>query len=344
MVEKSVLPPVPGNWIETQVLRATRNSLIWNGISLSVLLLIVWLSSGYLYFFFRGPIALTDQQLLTVLEQNKHLSLMEYVELRDRTLIPTNWQEVTTEDGRPYSTVPFFLLPVGEGGHSYIVVLAKAQHDGRRLVGPISGARELDQRVINAIIGKNPEYKGHILPYVLSNVAAFNVAGYLLLTFLIPWGAYCLWNVARAIMSRLNPSTHSIERRLGAFGDDVAALAENINHEVQVGPVTKYGKSLLTNSWILRPTVFNATCVRLQDIVWVYHAQQSAESFVVTCLRTGKMMVVSLKAHQADELVRMIGSRVPWALVGYDKERFKQWKKDPNLMIRAIEVLKGNYE
>lgn len=312
-------------WTVAQVLRATRNSLIWNGISLGLLLAIIWLTGDYLYYFFRGPAAVSDQQLLAAIERNGQRSLIEYVELRDRKLLPTNWQEVTTRDGALHTEFPFFLLPVGE--QAMILVLAQSEHDGRHLVGPLGGTRELDQRVIKAVIDQHPEYAGRILPVVLSNVAAFNVAGYVLLAFLIPWGSYCLWNVIRAVMARVNPSTHPIETQLAKLGDQ-ATLAASINDEMRLGPIEQIGKACLTPSWVLRPTVFSARCVRLEDVVWAYQVNQTSETFVVLCQQNGKIVTILLKPAQAEATVATIARRVPWAFIGYDTSRWKQWQKN----------------
>ena len=331
--QTDVHPADSVNWTETQVRRATRNSLIWNGISLGCLLLLVWVTGDYLYYFFRGPVRVTDEQLLKLIERNGKREPIEYVELLDRTLLETNWQEVSTSDGRPYATVPFFLLPVGD--HSMIAVLADSKADGKRLLGPLSSARDLDKRVIANVIKKHPEYAGRILPVVFSNVAAFNVAGYVLLAFLIPWGAYCLRNVIRAVMARVNPASHWIERQLSRLGD-ATALAANINEEMTRPSVRRFGKSILADSWILRPTVFGAQCVPLAEVVWAYHLQQRSESFVVLCLRSGKIVGVSLKSAQCDELVAAIARRAPQALTGYDPDRLKLWQKNRKEFLRKF--------
>ncbi|MBS0204001.1 MAG: hypothetical protein JSS49_13935 [Planctomycetes bacterium] len=336
MSERTSEHPVDSrNWTEIQVQRATRNSLVWNGISLGCLLFLVWLTGDYLYYFFRGPVRVTDEQLLTILDRNRDREPIEYVEMPDRTLIETNWQEVSTSDGRPYSTVPFFLLPVGD--QTMILVLADSRDDGKQLLGPLSGARDLDLRVIAKVIQKHPEYADRIQPVVLSNVAAFNVAGYVLMVIMLPWGAYCLRNVIRAVMARVNPASHSIERQLSRLGD-AAALAAKINEEMTRPSVRRFGKSILTDSWILRPTVFGAQCVQLVDVVWAYHLQRTSESFVVLCLRNGKVVAVFLKAAQCDELVAAIAERAPAALTGYDPDRMKLWQKNRQEFLRRFEA------
>lgn len=327
--------PASGAWTTSQVLRATRNSLIWNGVSLGLLLVMVWLTSDYLYYFFRGPAAVTDQQLLAAIERNGQRSLIEYVELHDRKLLPTNWQEVTTRDGALHTEFPFFLLPLGE--QSMILVLARSEHDGRHLVGPLGGTRELEQQVIKAVVDKHPDYAGRILPVVLNNVAAFHVAGYILLALLIPWGAYCVWNVVRAVMARVNPSSHPIETQLAKLGDP-STLAASINDEMRVGPVEQIGKACLTQSWILRPTVFSAHCVRLEDVVWAYQVNQSSETFVVLCQRNGKTASILLKPQQAEVTVATVARRAPRAFIGYDADRFKQWQKSRATLIEQVDA------
>lgn len=326
-------------WTTAQVLRATRNSLIWNGISLSLLLAVLWLTGDYLHYFFRGPALITDERLLEAIERNRSNSLIEYVELRDRKLLPTNWQEVTTRDGALHTEFPFFLLPVGE--RSMILVLARAEHDGQHLVGPIGGTRELEEKVIKAIVAKHPEYAGRILPVVLSNVAAFNVAGYILLALLIPWGSYCLWNVVRAVMARANPSSHPIETQLAKFGDP-SVLAASINDEMRAGPVEQIGNAVLTRSWILRPTAFSARCVRLEDVVWAYQVNQSSETFVILCQRNGKVATISLKPPQAQAVVAAVAQRVPWAFIGYDADRWKRWGKNRAAIIEQAEARRAH--
>ena len=322
------------NWTDTQVWRATRNSLIWNGISLAILLLILWLLSDYYYYFFRGPVSLTDAQLLTVLERDSQRSLIEYVEFHDRELIPTNWQEISTQDGQPYSTAPYFLLPIDPG--KFLLVLTDARSDGKRLKGPLGGAREMDRRVIQAVIEAHPEYQGRILPVVLAGNAAFEVFGYIFLVVIIPWGSYCLLNVARAVMARANPSSHHFLRPLSHFADS-AELVASINREVESGSVQQFGKAILTDSWILRPTVFGAFIVRVDDVAWIYHLQRNTESFAVINLRSGKTVAMSLRPQQAEQLVRAIGEKTPWAFIGYTSELSKRWSRNRSELIEQIE-------
>ena len=128
-------------------------------------------------------------------------------------------------------------------------------------------------------------------------------------------------------------------RQLAKFGDP-ADIAHRIDQEVSAGPAAKYGKSLLTSLWLLRPTTFGMLVVKLGDIVWMYHLQQ-AESFAVLCLRSGKSMAVPLRGEQVERLLGEISERIPWALYGYDVERVKLWRSRPEEVIAQSDRLRA---
>ncbi|MFO0818301.1 MAG: hypothetical protein U1A77_10195 [Pirellulales bacterium] len=325
------------SWTRTQIARVTRNSLVAHGISLACILLILWLSSSYLTHFFRGPIRPTDQQLTTIIADRGNRSLIAYVELLDRQLIETDWQEVSTSDGRPYSTVPFFLMPVGD---QYLLVLARSAADGRHLIGPIGPLRDMDAKVIEATVRRHPELQGKILPVMMSSVAAFTIWGYVLLTLLIPWSAWTFFRLARTIMARFNPDIHPVARQF-ALADplgDASANLPSIDHEMKSGPTLNLGKATLTESWFVRPTTFGMKSLRLDQIVWVYHLRQQYESFVVFALRNGKLFPIPLKDAAIPQVIDFVGQRFPWVLRGYDDERLKLWKRDPREIIALVDA------
>jgi len=319
--------PVPdlsaasSSWIASQVRRASRNSLIWHGVTLLCIAAIGWLSSNYYYNFFLGPFPYDDAKLLKAAENPGSGGLLAYIELNDRQLIETGWREISTADGKPYSEVPYFMTPVGD---KLMIVMAEDAAEGRRLVGPLYKVHEREARVISQMEQKHPEMKGKFLPVQLNGVAAFRVIGVIGLVVLIPISFLCLFNIAKALWSLQHPAAHRIARQLARFGDpkDIAA---GIDREMSAGPVTRYGKSLLTSLWLLRPTAFGMITIHLPDIVWMYHLEQ-VESFAVLCLRTGKAVPVPLRGQQVEQLLAEIHERVPWVLYGYDLERLKAWR------------------
>jgi len=311
-------------WIAGQVRRASRNSLIWNGVVLFLMALLIWFSGNYYYNFFCGPFPFDDARLLQAAENPGSGGLLAYVELQPHPLQETGWKEISTTDGKPYSEVPYFMTPVGD---KMMIVMAKDAADGQHLVGPLYKVRDLEAGVIAFMEERHPELRGRFLPVQLNGVAAFTVAGYLGLAIGVPLILLCLFNISRAAWSLQHPFSHRIVRQLAKFGDPKDITA-GIDREMAGGPVARYGKSYLTSLWLLRPTIFGMITVQLSDIVWMYHLQQT-ESFAVLCLRTGKTIGMPLRGEQVDKLLREVSERVPWALYGYDVETLKMWRKRP---------------
>jgi hypothetical protein len=314
----------PTGWITGQVRRASRNSLIWNGTTLLLFALIAWFSANYYYNFFFGPFPYDDARLLKAAENPGTGNLLAYIELKDRRLLETGWEEISTKDGKPYSVVPYFMTSVGD---KLMIVMAKEAKDGQHLVGPLYKVRDREAGVIAFMEERHPELRGKFLSVQLNGVAAFPVIGWMGLIVGVPVILLCLFNVSRAAWAMQNPFSHRIVRQLAKYGDPKDIVA-GIDREMAAGPVARYGKSYLTSLWLLRPTAFGMIVVQLSDVVWMYHLKQT-ESFAVLCLRTGKAIPMPLRGEQVDKLLREVSERVPWALYGYDVETLKMWRKKP---------------
>jgi len=317
----------PG-WIFGQVRRACRNSLIWNGIALLLLALIAWFSSTYYYHFFLGPFPFDDAKLLEAAKNPEDGSLLGYIELKDRQLLPTGWEEISTSNGKAYSVVPYFMTPVGD---QFMLVMAKSPQDGKNLIGPLykTGDRELG--VISFLEKRRPDLRGKFLPVQVNGEAAFTVIGWIGLIVCLPIFSLCLFLFTRSSVAMLQIGTHKIVRQLAKYGDPIDVTAA-IDHEMRSGKAIPFGKSILAKNWLLRPTAFGVVAVQLADIVWMYHLKQS-ESFAVFCLRNGQSIAMPLGAAQVDKMLRELSRRLPWALYGYDSEMVALWRKNPEEIV-----------
>lgn len=311
-------------WIAGQVRRASRNSLIWNGVGLLAIALVAWFSGNYYYNFFYGPFPYDDAQILQAAEHSGNGGLLAYIQLTDRRLIETGFENVMSEDGKRRYSNPYSMTPVGD---KMMIVMTERIVDAKHLVGPLSKLGTIESGLIADLENLHPELRGKFLPIYLNEAAAFKVIGYLGLLVGIPVLFLCLFNISRASWSLQHPASHRMMWQLAKFGDPID-VATGIDREMAAGPVAKYGKSLLTSLWLLRPTAFGMIAVPLSDIVWMYHLKQS-ESFAVLCLRTGKTIAMPLRGEQVDKLLREVSERVPWALDGYDVETLKMWRKKP---------------
>jgi hypothetical protein len=167
------------NWredfIEQQICRVSRRLLLWNSIIVALVAIVVCLLWSYLGWFFHGP-ELEDDAFILDAAKGPTQSLIAYVELRDRRLVPTGYVEESSRNGKVYSTMAYYFIAVD--GQS-MLVKAPSNAQGQKLVGPLESISvKVDQDALAAIVAKNPQLRDRILPVMLNASAAFNVFGY----------------------------------------------------------------------------------------------------------------------------------------------------------------------
>jgi len=330
----------PTGYIGGHLRRTNRNLLLWNAVLLLIVLLIVGLMHTYWYCFFRGPFPANDAMLLEAAGHTDSWGLITWVDLRNRTLLPTGWQEVSTSNDVPYERLPYYLMPVGAHGQ---MMLVQSHVGGEHLIATVypmpRGTRD---EVVAAIVRKHPELKGRILPVMLNAAAAFRVFGYILLPILALISLIAVTNLARVALRTGDPRGHPILRKLGATGLPDAQAAR-IDMEIAGGSARQFGKAMVLSSMILRPTPFGLQIARIEPTVWAYAINVSGRHCAVLCQRDGKLLSIPLTAATVGEFLTLIAQRVPWALSGYDAARYRQWRKDSSAIIAQAEERRKEY-
>ncbi len=323
-------------FVEAQVARTNRNLFLWNGIVLLILVMCTAVMHNYWRGFFHGPFAYDDAALLAAAEHPVSFPLIDYVNVGQRKLIDTGWRQIMTLDDKERSITPYFLMRVGD---KMMLVQAESATVGRPLTGSLyEVSNHTRSEVVDHLIKRSPELNGRILPVILNATVAYNVSGYVFLCVIGPFALLCLINIVRGAIRIAVPARHPILRRLALFGEP-EAVAREINQETGQGTAMRFGSRLiLTPNWLIWPLKFNLKCVRLADIVWIYHNVVTSHGVhsLVVCTRDRKMQAVVLKKGQAPEALAAIAKQVPWAFAGFDLERSKVWRKDPAKVVEAI--------
>jgi hypothetical protein len=322
----------PENFIRQQMRRVSRNRLIGNGVVVGLVALAVWGLWFYLRWFFHGPQLADDAFILTAAKESPS-SLIAYVELHDRPLVPTGYVEESSKHGKVYSTSPYYFIAVGD---KLMLVKADTDSQGQKLVGALrSISVQTDQQALDAIVAKDPTLRDRILPVMLSaSGSSFNVFGYVVLGMLTPILVLCGYNIAR-VVGRGQAARHPVLRRLERHGAP-EEVAQAIDAEMAEETVLKLGKAFLTRNWLLRPTNFGLIVCRLDDIVWAFHAIITGDNVVSLAFRDGRMMGVPLHRN-TPEVLAQIYKRVPWAERGWDIETQKRWRTQRAAFLAAVD-------
>ncbi|MGV3605579.1 MAG: hypothetical protein ACO1RA_04160 [Planctomycetaceae bacterium] len=325
----------PSSFITQQVSRVRRNLLIANGICLAILLFIAWLASGYFYFFFRGPKEITGDQLVELAQNPGNGNLLEYVRFPDQEMLPTGIQEESTTDDKVYSVNPYYLVAIGE--KLLLVKTEKPVPPRFSLLGPVSAISvKSDVEARDLILQTRPDLRQRLLPITLNGAAAFNVAGYIGVAFLLPFFVLCSYNIVRGLHGPSGLALHPVTRSLSRLGD-VLQVASQIDAEVQKGTMYKLGKTTVTEQWLLIPTTFGLTVVSLPNIVWGYHLVVGQTHAIVLQLHTKSHVAVNMADKEIDALLREIHSRVPWIKLGYNSELYRNWQKNRDTIIAEVD-------
>jgi hypothetical protein len=324
----------PNGFIATQVRRASRNLAIWNGLLLLGLLVTGALSAVYYVNFFFGPFPADDKALVDAAGHPGSGGLIRYVELHDRQLVPTGINVVTTVDGKPRSSTPYFFTPVGD---RVMLVLAESPADGRHLVGPLYAVPDkVEKEVIERVTQRHPQLRGRFLPVMVNATAAFTIVGWIGLVILVPLTLLALANLGRAVLYGVLPHLHPAARH--------QECAANIDQEVDAGTVDQFGAVTVTRSWLLRKTAFGLRAVPLHNTVWVFGQTARGIHVVVIRLKSGKTVYAKVPGKDLAAAVQAVAARVPWVFVGYDDERASRWKKQPTEVIREAQDRHQQYE
>lgn len=140
--------------------------------------------------------------------------------------------------------------------------------------------------------------------------------------------------------------TAPLWRQVAQYGN-VDQLAMQIDQEQQQPMAnTKYGKLLLTPSWVIRRSLVSTWVSPLADIVWAYKkVTRHYTNFIPTGKTYSAVIVgrhrqrieVQMSQKKTDQLMADLAARVPWAIFGYSKEIATAWQKNPASLVAQVD-------
>lgn len=152
------------------------------------------------------------------------------------------------------------------------------------------------------------------------------------------------WNCFKAMRRYGEIQTTPVWRHAAVYGN-VEQTASQIEQELQMGKV-KYGKLIVTSSWIVRRSFFSTWVSPVGDLAWVYKkVTKHYTNFIPTGKTYAAIIVdrhrqrieVSMSQKKTDQLLADLGARAPWAIFGYSKDIAAAWQKDPGGFVATVD-------
>ncbi len=218
-------------------------------------------------------------------------------------------------------------------------------------LSPISS--EENAEVILSLEKDYPGVQAAFLPFKLEtgDFRASSLVGILIAAVLI------ILSIIGLVISlrRINdPNSHPILKRLSRFGP-LDFVVSRIEAELASPHETlraSTGKLHLTNTWLVHDTLTNVLATRFEDVAWVYkHVFKYRQYFItvsktysaMVCDRSGAQMqiTVGVKEPPADEMLKAILQRAPWAIAGFTDDLQRAWRNDRPAFLAAVDQRKN---
>jgi hypothetical protein len=329
------------NFIGRQIRRCNRNLFFTN---LVLLLVIVAVGIGnwrYLSNWFRGTTP-TDPAQIAKLRSADELA-RNFVSFDVQELGESGYQEIEQKNGvKQRVTADFLLAWVGD---KLIVVKGKEGMKATHLEGALV---ELPRDVARGLHKDLPEeYKSQVLPFMLDTID-YRDNGWWMLGIGVPLAALAIWNLLKWSRRTSDFGSHPIVQQLGGEAA-VLQYGQQLETEMTAGG-EKFGAGTVTTSWVVVPSTYHTNIARLEDMAWVYKKiTKHSVNFIPTgktyeallWTRGGKMISVSGKEPQVDQMLRTIASRCPWVVAGFSAELENAWTKDRAGFIAAVNARRG---
>jgi hypothetical protein len=140
----------------------------------------------------------------------------------------------------------------------------------------------------------------------------------------------------------VNPSAHPLYQYLARLSD-VQQMVQRVNEEfagIKPGDAPQFGIN-----WLAQGNTFGVDLVRWQDIAWLHIYTQVRNgvrsNYIRVRSRDGRQFVMPVAQQaQAEQLLRELYARAPWAEVGFSRELEQQWIKERATFLQRVDARK----
>ena len=340
------------DWVHDQARKANRNLLLVNGIILALLLCFVAVQGRYFYNFILGSQKIEPAELVRPTSPSQRSR--NFVTVQGEKSVLTGYQEVVRKINKATRQVvstevkaEYAFLKVQDK-----LLLVKARPGAARL--EYSGAltpvpADFQQDYLKSLLAERPQLAGRILPFELDATEYLNTG----ITFLIlglPLGALAIWNCGKALRRSSNEATLPGLATLAAYGN-VDQLSMEIETERKLQK-ERYGDLEVTQSWIMRRSLFSLWLCPVHDLAWAY---KKVTKHSVYFIPTGKTFAVILAGGRrqrvevnmpeplANQLLTTLAARAPWAIFGFSADIEKAWRKKTQAFLDMVAERKRKY-
>jgi len=329
------------DFIAGQIRRTNRNLLLLGGAILAIIGTIVGFTWRDVYNFAFGPFPIQSSELTAIWSPDQPKRY--FLKVQGEKSFATGMREVDAAD---QSKVRGEVLALAVGKRLLLVKTPTDQHQ-LQFTGTLAAIpSELQSVITQKWETKNPSLKGAFLPFML-DATGFRkgdnlwvaAAGFL-------FGGLGLLLMGISLRRRLQPENHPLLAKLAQYGS-LADVRARIDSEIRSeGGGEKFGAMQITTNWLIHAAAYKTGVMASRDIVWAYpkvtkhyHSGIPTGKTYSSIIRDakGQSVEVSGKKDSVPKLLESLQRRMPWVLIGYNKELDSLWQKEKPKFFQLME-------
>jgi len=330
------------DFISRQIRRTNRNLSLFGTVVLIFLGLILFACRRDAYNFVAGPFPIQSDELVKITSPDQPKRYFLKVEGDESFL--TGMREVDA-DNHDKVRAEVIALAVGD---RLLLVKSPLTKDQVQFTGTLTAIpAELTNGVVLKWNAKHPDKKGAFLPFMLdatgfrSNTDNLLAAGGVVLFATIGFAL-----IGIPVRRRLNPAKHPLLIQLSKYGH-LQDVRMRVDSELRSeGGGEKFGSMQITSNWLISATSFKTSLMATKDVVWAYPKVTKHYHNGIPTGKTysaivrdsqGQSLEISGKKDSVPKMLESFQRRMPWVLLGFNKELDTMWLKEKPKFFQLME-------
>jgi hypothetical protein len=329
------------DFISRQIRRTNRNLLLLGGAILAITGAIVGAGWRDVYNFAFGPFPIQNSDLAAISSPDQPKRY--FLKVTGEDLYSTGMREV---DSANHSKIlsDIYVLQVGE---KFLIVKAPPGKHEMQYAGTLTA---IPPEVQKGAFRQTPEnlaaVNGRVLPFMLDATGFRTTDNWLAALGGILIGGIGLFLAGLGLRRIMQPDGHPLLNKLEKYGS-LQDVRMRIDSEMRSeGGGEQFGTMRITSNWLIHAAAYKTDVMASRDILWAYpkitkhyHSGIPTGKTYSAILRDskGQSVEVSGKKDSVPKLLESLQRRMPWVLIGYDKQLEALWLKEKQQFVQLIE-------
>jgi len=329
------------DFIGRQIKRTNRNMFLLGTVMLAILGAILAATWRDAYNFLLGPFPIENSELASIWSPDQPKRY--FLKVQGEHLFSTGMREVESNN---QSKVLAEIVALRVGDRLLLVKAPTGKHELQYTGTLVAVPAEVQTGMSRHEKDAPPEMKSPVLPFMLDATGFRTFENWLVALGGALFGGIGLSLAGLSVRRMAQPENHPLLNKLAQYGG-LQDVRMRIDSEMRSeGGGEKFGALRITTNWLIQAAAYKTNVMASRDIVWAYpkvtrhyHNGIPTGKTYSAILRDskGQSVEVSGKKDSVPKLMESLQRRLPWVLLGYNKELDGLWQKEKQKFLQLME-------